>query len=171
MTPDPQHCSVTVALPAGCIVGNPSLSTQQREIEEFICSWPQHTKPKDERTRNKLFYMHFYFQSYRSRNCFLWKTFHCMHFHSFAHLLTTLYSSSFLLIWFLCFLLSSSIILQSLHFASSCFMLFFSPHCENIQSTLDCFISPLHFSNSRSHLSPTSSFLSVRKQYLSCSEY
>lgn len=47
MATDPQHLSVTVALPAGCIVACPSLSIQQREVEEFIYSWPQQTNPGD----------------------------------------------------------------------------------------------------------------------------
>lgn len=47
MTFDPQHCSVTVALPAACNVGYPSLPTQHREVEEFMYSVPQQAKPKD----------------------------------------------------------------------------------------------------------------------------
>lgn len=46
MTFEPQQRSVTVALPAGCIVGYPSLPTQQRVVEEFTYSWPQQMKPE-----------------------------------------------------------------------------------------------------------------------------
>ena len=113
-------------------------------------------------------------------------TFHCWHFYSFPHHLhfsscaSPLHTGHLLTLLILSFRLfpchhlsvfSSSSLRQSFLFTYSCFTLFFSPHSRNIQSTLGCFISPLHLSNSLSLLSSISSFLSVQKEYLSCSEY